>query len=155
MKHYIGIVILVSSIFLFFSCTPQICVEKLDNSNGTSLEPILYNAIEFLKVIEENQVEIVRLEVDILKEKAPRYTFRNLYKGWKYMIIAIGDYRISNIKIEVYTTNKKKRTLIAQSDNTFNNKKSVMIEPQLEVEEYEIVIESLEGDGHYALLIAH
>ena len=67
-----------------------------DNKNATSMMPIMGDALPVINYIEDTMnVEIVRIEYDLLFDK--KITYRTLYKGWKYGIVVIGDYRIKKL----------------------------------------------------------
>ena len=69
-----------------------------DNKSGTSMMPIMGDALPAIKFIEDSmKVEIVRIEYDLLFKNKSKYTRRYLFKDtrWSsYGIFAIGDYRI-------------------------------------------------------------
>ena len=128
-----------------------------DNDNGTSMMPIMGDALPVIKYIEDTMnVEIVRLEYDLIfKEKI---TYRTLSKGWKYGIVAIGDYRIKKINVHIYKKINDKWDFI-RSSNSQKYLATVNEEP-LENGDYLFQIavdEFAEGykAGHYAIIIYH
>ncbi len=72
-----------------------------DNKKATSMMPIMGDALPVIQYIEDTMnVEIVRIEYDLIFDK--KVTYRTLYKGWKYGIVVIGDYRIKKINVHLY-----------------------------------------------------
>ncbi len=72
-----------------------------DNKKLTSMMPIMGDALPVIQYIEDTMnVEIVRIEYDLIFDK--KVTYRTLYKGWKYGIVVIGDYRIKKINVHLY-----------------------------------------------------
>ena len=129
-----------------------------DNEKGTSMMPIMGDALPVIKYIEDTlNVEIVRIEYDLLFSTKDSY--RTLYKGWKYGIFAIGDYRIKKISIEIYkkvgtewryvsTTSKDKYTALSIIDQKDKNEDYAF---RVKVEEFEEGYKA----GHYALIVYH
>jgi hypothetical protein len=127
-----------------------------DNENGTSLEPILKDVTPVLDELEAKGLEIVRMEIDIVKTS--KSTTRTLYADWAYGIAVVGDYRFENLDLKVYQQVDGNWQLIKE-DNDPDKAAVVIIEPS-ETTEYMIEIintEAAEGysGGHYALLIFH
>jgi hypothetical protein len=127
-----------------------------DNENGTSLTPILKDVMPFLDELEANGLEIVRMEIDIVKTS--KSTTRTLYADWAYGVAVIGDYRFTNLDVKVYQQVDGNWQLIKE-DITEDKEAVVIIEPS-ETTEYMIEIintAAAEGysGGHYALLIFH
>lgn len=134
-----------------------------DNKNGTSMMPIMGDALPVIQYIEDTmKVEIVRLEYDLIFKGKSKYTYRYLYKGWpKYGIFAIGDYRVKKININVYVNRNKKWEFVSgtNSDN-YMAVANVVPAKDKDSEEYAFEIkaeEFAEGykAGHYAILIYH
>ncbi|NJN77937.1 MAG: hypothetical protein HC803_06070 [Saprospiraceae bacterium] len=127
-----------------------------DNENGTSLIPILKDVAPVLDKLEGEGLEIVRMEIDIVKDS--KSTSRVLHKGWSYGIAVVGDYRFANLDIKVYQQIDGNWQLIKE-DTDADKSAVVIIEPS-ETTEYIIEIintENVEGysGGHYALLVFH
>lgn len=127
-----------------------------DNENGTSLIPILKDVAPVLDELENKGLEIVRMEIDIVKTS--KSTYRTLYPDWAYGIAVVGDYRFANLDIKVYQQVDGNWQLVNE-DNDLDKSAVVIIEPS-ETTEYMIEIintEAAEGyvGGHYALLIFH
>jgi hypothetical protein len=124
--------------------------------NIFNLTPILKDVQPFLDELEDKGMEIVRMEIDIVKDT--KTTSRTLYADWAYGIAVIGDYRFANLDIRVYQQVDGNWQLIKE-DMEADKEAVVVIEPS-ETTEYMIEIintEAAEGyvGGHYALLIFH
>lgn len=123
---------------------------------GTSMKPILTDALSYIQSAEDKNYEIVRMEFDIINET--KSTYRTLQEGWTYGVIAFGDYRISDIDIEVYKDVDGTWTLI-QKDNDVAANASVVIKPsstgmyRIDIIPYRFV--SGYTAAHYGLLIYH
>lgn len=128
-----------------------------DNKNATSMMPIMGDALPVINYIEDTMnVEIVRIEYDLLFDK--KITYRTLYKGWKYGIVVIGDYRIKKINVHLYKYVNDKWQFVrsGKGDSYF----SLVNEEPLEKGDYLMQItadEFAEGykAGHYAIIIYH
>ena len=128
----------------------------LDNENGTSMEPIMAAAKPLVEEIEGGNYEIVRMEYDLIfTEKS---TYRTLFDGYTYGIVAFGDYRIKDIDISVYVKSRGDWKLF-EEDTENDDVATVSIKPRIK-EEYKIVISVYKFNkdysvGHYGLMIFH
>jgi len=129
-----------------------------DNKNGTSMMPIMGDALPVIEYIEDSlQVEIVRIEYDLLF--TTKNSYRVLYKGWKYGIFAIGDYRIKRLSISVYKKENDEWKFISSSSTDKYTALSI-IDQKDKNEEYAFQVKAEEFEegykaGHYALIIYH
>jgi len=123
---------------------------------GTSMKPILSDALSYIEAVEKNSYEIVRMEFDIIGDKTT--TFRTLQQGWTYAVIAFGDYRILDIDIAIYKDVDGTWTLI-QKDTDAKPTASVTVKPsstgmyRIDIIAYKFV--SGYTAAHYGLLIVH
>ena len=128
----------------------------LDNENGTSMGPIMAAAKPLVEEIEGGNYEIVRMEYDLIfTEKS---TYRTLFDGYTYGIVAFGDYRIKDIDISVYVKSRGDWKLF-EEDAENDDVATVSIKPRTK-EEYKIVISVYKFNkgysvGHYGLMIFH
>ena len=128
----------------------------LDNENGTSMEPILAAAKPLVEEIEGADYEIVRMEYDLIfGEKS---TYRTLFDGYTYGIVAFGDYRIKDIDVSVYVKSRGEWKLL-EEDAEDDDVATVSVKPRIK-EEYKIVISVYKFNkgynvGHYGLMIFH
>ena len=128
----------------------------LDNENGPSMEPIMAAAKPLVEEIEGGNYEIVRMEYDLIfTEKS---TYRTLFDGYTYGIVAFGDYRIKDIDISVYVKSRGDWKLF-EEDAENDDVATVSIKPRIK-EEYKIVISVYKFNkgysvGHYGLMIFH
>ncbi|GEM_PF-7131892 len=91
----------------------------------------------------------------IFPDKA-KFSYRTLYKGWKYGILVVGDYRIKKINISLYVKENDSWTFFSTSKSN-NYIARLDIEP-IEMKEYRIEIIAVEYTlgskaGHYSLII--
>jgi len=128
-----------------------------DNKGQTSMMPIMGDALPIIQYIEDTlNVEIVRIEYDLIFDK--KVTYRTLYKGWKYGIVAIGDYRIKKINVHLYKWVNEEWKYINSSEST--DYFALLTEEPEEQGDYLIQItadEFQEGykAGHYSVIIYH
>ena len=128
----------------------------LDNERGTSMEPILAAAKPLVEEIEGADYEIVRMEYDLIfGEKS---TYRTLFDGYTYGIVAFGDYRIKDIDVSVYVKSRGEWKLL-EEDAENDDVATVSVKPRTK-EEYKIVISVYKFNkgysvGHYGLMIFH
>ncbi len=136
-----------------------------DNSSGTSMMPIMGDALPVIKYIEDTmKVEIVRIEYDLIFKGKSKFTYRYLMKDarWpNYGIFAIGDYRVKKININVYVNRNKKWEFVSSTDSdTYTALAKVVPSDEVASEEYAFEIKADEfaegySAGHYAILIYH
>ena len=134
-----------------------------DNKSGTSMMPIMGDALPAIKFIEDTmKVEIVRLEYDLIFKGKSKYTYRHLFKGWPYYgIYVIGDYRLKKLNINVYVNRNKKWEFVSGTNSdTYTALAKVVPSSDVDSEEYAFEIkadEFVEGykAGHYSILIYH
>ncbi len=129
---------------------------RLDNDRGTSMEPILARAEPLIERIENENLEIVRMEFDIISTE--KETYRMLYEDWEYGIVAFGDYRIKDIDVAVYEKVRGKWKLV-EKDAENDDEAMVTIKPYKDGEhKIEISVYKYNKDysvGHYGLLVIH
>jgi len=130
-----------------------------DNVDGTSMMPITGDVLPLIQYIEDTmKLEIVRLEYDLIFPDKSKFSYRTLYKGWKYGIFVIGDYRIKKININLYVKENNEWKLFSRS-NSETYVARLNVEPY-EIKEYAIEITANEiadgyKAGHYSLIIFH
>ena len=131
--------------------------EFKDNSKGTSMMPIIGDVISAVRYLEDSlKVEVVRIEYDIIKDRKASY--RVLYKGWDYGIVAVGDYRIKRLKLDAYKKVNNKWSIF--DTNERNSYLSLLTVSPEKDEEYAFdvsVLEFAEGytAAHYAIIYYH
>lgn len=128
-----------------------------DNENGTSLKPIMLDAEIVINKLEEENLEIVRVEVDILKDR--KVASRTLYDNWEYGIAVVGDYRFEELDLKLYKRDGQEWVLVTE-DIAENGKVGIITHKPEKTEEYkiEIIVVSHAADytgGHYALFVFH
>ena len=120
------------------------------------MRPILASSLPIIDKLEEDDMEIVRLEYDIITEK--KTAFRQLSSQWEYGIIAFGDYRIADIDVAIYKEVDGQWTLIVE-DETSSSSAAVTVKPsfdgfyRIDVTAYSFV----EGyrAGRFGIIIFH
>ena len=128
----------------------------LDNDLGTSMKPILARAEPLIEEIEDEGMEIVRMEFDIIATE--KETYRTLHDEWTYEIVAFGDYRIRDIDLALYEKVNGQWDRVAK-DAEDDDEASITIRPT-KMAEYKIKISVYQFKedymaGHYGLLILH
>lgn len=124
-----------------------------------SMKPIMDDCKSLIADIESKNEEIVRMEFDIVKDK--KETFRTLTDAYTYGITVVGDYRIKEMGIELYSedyTDSNTWSLV-KVENADKYYASVTVKPSV-TKRYKIVVKALKFDddntvGHYGLLIYH
>lgn len=130
---------------------------KAQADNGTSMAPIISDAIGLINYIEDDlEQEIVRIEFDILQ--ASKSTIRTFSSGYSYGIVAFGDYRMEDIDVRVYRKSGSSWVLV-KSDTDADKTAMVVIQPSY-FGEYKIEISCYKFKsgytaGHYGLIIFH
>jgi hypothetical protein len=154
MKHLNLLVVLT---FLSFSIQAQTGID-LDNSNGTSMMPIVNNLVDVVKAIEQSEVEIVHIEFDLLFQDGSKEIFRNLSQDYTYGFMAYGDYRIGKIGIDLYKETGGSWEYLKSGEITEGT--MTLLYKVDETARYKIVLRSLEMTegytaGHYGLVVIH
>ena len=131
--------------------------EFKDNSKGTSMLPIIGDAISAVRYLEDSlKVEVVRIEYDIIKDKKASY--RKLYSGLTYGIVAVGDYRVKRIKLDAYKKVNGKWSIF--DSNERNSYLSLLTVKPTKTEEYAFDVSVLEfakgyTAAHFAVIYYH
>lgn len=148
------------SALILFAISPvfsQIDYSEFDNSKGTSMMPIIKEAEPLIQQIENEDLEIVRMEFDLVTKNG-KETFRNLSSSYCYAIVALGDYRIKDIDITIYQQ-KNGNWVEVKKDSKEDKEAVCLIQPPVDGQ-YKIVISAYSFNdsytiGHYALIICH
>ncbi len=120
------------------------------------MRPILADALPIVQQLEEEGMEIVKMDFDILSDVKTAY--RELHEAWNYGIIAFGDYRFEDIDIEVFKDVDGSWVAI-KSDTEAIPQAGVTVEPsatgtyRIDIKAYKFK-EGFET-GHYGLIIFH
>jgi len=128
-----------------------------DNSKGTSMLPIIGDVISAVRYLEDSlNVEVVRIEYDIIKDKKASY--RTLYTGLTYGVVAVGDYRVKHIKLDAYKKVNGKWSIFDSNDR--NSYLSLLTVKPTKTEEYAFDISVLEyaktyTAAHFAVIYYH
>lgn len=138
---------------LFFALTAGFVFGQSE----TSMAPILEEAVPIIETIEDEDLEIVRMEFDIIGENT-KATYRYLHEGWEYAIIAFGDYRVKDMDVIVYKDVDGTWVEIAK-DEDIDATAIVTVEPSYTAQ-YMIEIDCWEFEpgysvAHYGLIICH
>ncbi|MBR1834099.1 MAG: hypothetical protein IJ785_01115 [Bacteroidales bacterium] len=125
--------------------------------NGTSMAPIIRDAVDYINYIEDDlNQEIVRIEFDILQSS--KSTIRTLSSGYRYGIVAFGDYRMADIDVKVYQ--KLGSSWVLKEYDTDTDKSAMVVVQPSYTGEYKIEISCYKfhngyTGGHYGLIIFH
>ncbi len=128
-----------------------------DNSKGTSMLPIIGDALSAVRYLEDSLgVEVVRIEYDIIKDAKASY--RTLYTGLSYGVVALGDYRIKKIKLDAYKKVNDKWSIF--DSNQRDSYLAILTVKPTKTEEYAFdvsVAEFAEGytAAHFAIIYYH
>lgn len=131
--------------------------QVLAQNDGTSMVPIMEKTQSLVNYIEnECNQEIVRVEMDILT--STKTSFRNLQEGYKYQVIAYGDFRFKDIDVSVSRWNGSE-WVVMNKDADDSDMAMVTIIPT-STSDYKIEITAYkfhEGykAGHYGLIVYH
>ena len=125
-------------------------------NDGTSMLEILGKTFGADTIIENQNKEIVRMEMDIVSDY--KESFRTLTDQWTYGIVALGDSRIGLIHLAVYRELDGNWSLVTESNND-GTLAIVTVTPQVTAR-YKFVVSVSRftqsySAGHYALLIYH
>ncbi len=130
----------------------------LDNANTTSMMPIVSGIEETIKTVEKENVEIVRMEFDLIFEGKPKETLRTLVQGYTYGVLVWGDYKIKQMAVNVYKkVNGSWQFVITGTPSGSTTTAYVKIEETGEYKFEYHVIQLAEGftGGHYGMLLIH
>ena len=122
-----------------------------------SMKPILEKAVNLIELIEDQyDQEIVRMEFDIVTDS--KETFRTLYDGIEYTIVAFADDRVADLDVRVYTWDSGDWALV-KKDSDSSDVAVVSLTPD-ETARYRIVVSAYTFNSgysaaHYGLIIFH
>jgi uncharacterized protein YaiE (UPF0345 family) len=142
-------------IFLFISAHAQ-KGKDYDNKKSTSMMPIVNGLYETINTLENENVEIVRIEFDQIVNK--KTSIRKLDAGFTYGLMAYADYRVKQIVVRVSKKEKNEWKLLSSGET--NGATAILHLEVKETADYLIEIEVKEfADGytnaHYGLIIIH
>ncbi|HTY07073.1 MAG TPA: hypothetical protein VMC86_11180 [Gemmatimonadales bacterium] len=129
---------------------------QAQRNDGTSMIDILGKTFGADTIIENQNKEIVRMEMDIVSDS--KESFRMLTDRWTYGIVALGDSRIAQIHLSIYRELDGNWSLVTESTND-GTLALVTVTPQ-STARYRFVVsvprfnESYTA-GHYSLIIYH
>lgn len=111
---------------------------------------------------EENNLEVVKIDIDLVGKGNPKQTLKKLSYGFNYAIIAVGSpTRIKDLDIKVYyLTNDGQQVLVAK-DQSIESVAKVEFTPTVSgtyfivIDAYEMAPGYLGTMGYYFLTIAH
>jgi len=123
----------------------------------TSMGPILEEALPIIETIEDEDLEIVRMEFDIIGESA-KATYRYLHEGYEYAIVAFGDFRVKDMDVKVFKDVDGTWIEITK-DEDIDATAIVTVTPSYTAQ-YKIEIECYEFEpgytvAHYGLIVCH
>lgn len=132
---------------------------ELDNSNGTSMMPIIKGFEDIVKAIEKEKVEIVHVQFDLLFKDSPRELFRNLSEGYTYGFMVYGDYRIGSVKIELYKESGSNWVYVKSGEPSDGGTMTLIAEIK-ETARYKVVLTPMDFTegytaGHFGLIVMH
>lgn len=96
MKNIFIFLVFIFSFYVAFSQSGS----QFDNDKGTSMLPITFDLIDNIKALEAENVEIVKIEFDLIF--TTKEIVRTLSSGYTYGAIIYGDYRIKKLKLDIY-----------------------------------------------------
>jgi hypothetical protein len=104
---------------------------------------------------EKNQ-EVVNITIDLIVGQGKKSIYRYLDPSFGYTLTAIGDRRISKVKLSVYKKSKDEWEYVSEMSGS---KPLIKIQP-VDFEQYEITIsvDDFKGSnttGHFALILYH
>lgn len=122
-----------------------------------SMRPIMSKAVDLIELIEDNyDQEIVRMEFDIVTDN--KETFRTLYEGIEYTVVAFADDRVSDLDVRVYAWDSGDWALV-KKDSDSSDVAVVSLTPD-ETARYRIVVSAYSFNSgysaaHYGIIIFH
>lgn len=128
----------------------------LDNARGTSVRPLMADVDPVIRLAEDRNMEIVRMEFDIVATQ--KETFRSLSPDWEYLIAVVGDYRIADLDLALYQQQGGQWVEVA-SDVKSDKAATVTFRPP-SAGQYKVIVRATRFNegfrvGRYALLFIH
>jgi hypothetical protein len=125
--------------------------------NGTKTTPIHEYGAEIVQSLDDQNLEIVRMEYDIIR--TTKLTTRELSNYWTYTIAAFGDNGIKDIDIKIWTKDALGEWVLVAQDNATTSYARVQVTPSIS-KEYIIEIKAHSFNtgydvGKYGLVIWH
>lgn len=72
------------------------------SDDGRSMKPVMQTMWDVVCTAESNNLEIVRIEFDIVNKDVPKESYRILTNAWTYRVGIFGDYRTADMDIEIW-----------------------------------------------------
>ncbi len=126
--------------------------------DGTLMSPLYVTGAEYVAYLEKENMEIVRIEYDLVFSGSLKESFRQLTTDWEYGILAFGDKGIKDIDIKLYKDTGSGWELVTE-DTSAENSAWITVKPTT-TSMYKMVVVAysfIEGytGGHYGLIIFH
>ena len=121
-----------------------------------SMKIMLDSIKSMTTMIEKNNLEIVKIEIDLVLKDVEKTSYKILTTPWTYKVILFADWRVKNTKLEVYKMLDDKSYELVSKDN---DSVSIVEFTPKENAWYKFVINSDFKDefdtAHYGLIIVH
>jgi hypothetical protein len=124
--------------------------------DGVSMIPILLKVIEADTILENKDLEIVRIEMDIVA--GSKESFRTLTDRWTYGVVAVGDDRVAALDLAAYREQDGQWVLV-EEDNDEGSLATITLRPTTTAR-YRFVVSVTRyrqsyTSAHYGLLVYH
>jgi hypothetical protein len=138
----------------FFIC---LCAGYAVSQSATTMQDILESVNAKVSELEdEKNQEVVNITLDLLVREGKKTMYRYLDPSFEYTAVAIGDRRISKLKIEVYKKGPSDWEYVSEMSGS----SPVLKFKPAAFEQYEFTVgvdefKSENTTGHFALLLYH
>lgn len=140
-------------LIVFFQCEGNFALAQSSTTMQDIIETVTAKVFE---LEDEKAQEVVNITLDLLVGQGKKTLYRFLDPSFDYSLIAIGDRRISKLKVTVYRKTADNWEYVAEVSET---KPEIKIFPaNFEQYEFTIAVDEFKGDsttGHYAILLYH
>lgn len=125
----------------------------------TTMQPVMDSMQSVIKIVEANKLEIVRIEMDIVRKDVPKTSFRILTKGYTYRVGVFADWRLEDVDIEIYKQMSDGNYVFVGRDNKVSPIAMVDFTTE-ETTWYKFVVIGYKfvspyDSGHYGLVVLH
>ncbi|MGH2576044.1 MAG: hypothetical protein ACRDFC_10135 [Ignavibacteria bacterium] len=125
--------------------------------SSTTMQDIIETVTaKIVELEDEKSQEVVNITMDLLVRDGKKTLYRFLDPSFDYTMIAIGDRRISKLKVTVYKKTADNWEYVAEVSDA---KPEIKIFPaNFEQYEFTIAVDEFKGNnttGHYAILLYH
>jgi len=150
-----------ATLILCVFCTQTYSELKYKDSYDLFREIMALGSI-LVTTAEKNDLEVVKVDIDLVGKGNPKQTLKKLSVGFNYAMVAVGNpSRIKDLDIKVYYITSDGQQILMAKDQAEESVAKVVFTPiasgtyLIIIEAYEMIPGYSETNGYYFLCIEH